>query len=134
MKRLAILALSLALVASYGSAQDSGSGDKKDPAPTPEQLQEMKRALEAQQQQIEKLKQQDAEGDKALEEMQKQVQDQQKQVQDQLKQTEAAAKQTEAAATAAAQAAEAAKANQFQAPSDMNLEKPGVYKASLSKS
>jgi len=140
MKRLAILALALALVAGNASAQDA-SGTSKDPAPTPAQLEEMKRALEAQQKQLEKLKQEAAERDKALQEMQKQVEDQQKQVQDQLKQTEAAAKQTEAAAkqteaaaNAAAQAAEAAKANAYQAPDDMNLEKPGVYKASLSKS
>jgi hypothetical protein len=134
MKRLAILALSLALVAAYGSAQDSGSGDKdkQDPTPTPAQLEEMKRSLEAQQKQIEKLKQEAAERDKALEEMQKQVQEQQQRVQEQLK-------QTEAAATAAKQAAEAAQsaptqAKPFQAPSDMDLEQPGVQKATLSKS
>src|SRR5262249_39322639 len=92
-------------------------------------------------QQIEKLKKEAADRDKALQEMQKAVEEQQKQVQEQLKQTEAAAKQTEAAAkqteaaaTAAAQAAEAAKANQFQAPDDLNLQKPGIYKATLSKS
>lgn len=140
MKRLALMALALALVAGNAWAQDA-SGTSKDPAPTPAQLEEMKRALAAQQEQLEKLKKEAAERDKALQEMQKQVEDQQKQVQDQLKQTEAAAKQTEAAAkqseaaaNSAAQAAEAAKANQFQAPSDMNLEKPGVYQASLSKS
>jgi hypothetical protein len=140
MKRLAILGLALALVAGNALAQDA-SGTSKDPAPSPAQLEEMKRALAAQQEQLEKLKKEAVERDKALQEMQKQVEAQQKQVQDQLKQTEAAAKQTEAAAkqteaaaTAAAQAAEAAKANQFQSPSDMNLEKPGIYKASLSKS
>jgi Skp family chaperone for outer membrane proteins len=126
MKRLAILALALAVVAGNALAQDA-SGSGKDPAPTPAQLEEMKRALAAQQEQLEKLKKEAAERDKALQEMQKQVEDQQKQVQDQLK-------QTEAAANAAAQAAEAAKANQFQSPSDMNLEKPGIYKASLSSS
>ncbi|HYX21677.1 MAG TPA: porin [Thermoanaerobaculia bacterium] len=140
MKRLAILALALALVAGIAFAQDA-SGTSRDPAPTPAQLEEMKRALAAQQEQLEKLKKEAAERDKALQEMQKQVEDQQKQVQDQLRQTEAAAKQTEAAAkqseaaaSSAAQAAEAAKANQFQAPSDMDLEKPGIYKASISKS
>lgn len=140
MKRLAILALALALVAGNAFAQDA-SGTSKDPAPTPAQLEEMKRALAAQQEQLEKLKKEAAERDKALQEMQKQVEEQQKQVQDQLKQTEAAAKQTEAAAkqseaaaTAAAQAAESAKAKQFQGPSDMNLDKPGIYKASLSSS
>ncbi len=140
MKRLAILALALALVAGNAFAQDA-SGSGKDPAPTPAQLEEMKRALAAQQEQLEKLKKEAAERDKALQEMQKQVEEQQKQVQDQLKQTEAAAKQTEAAAkqteaaaNAAAQAAEAAKANQFQGPADQNLEKPGVYQASLNKS
>jgi uncharacterized membrane-anchored protein YhcB (DUF1043 family) len=141
MKRLAILALALALVGGNALAQDANDAKGKESAPTPAQLEEMKRSLEAQQQQIEKLKAEAAERDKALQEMQKHVEDQQKQVQEQLKQTEAAAKQTEAAAKqteaaadAAAQAAEAAKASQFQAPSDMNLEKPGVYKASLSKS
>ena len=127
MKRLATLALAIALASGYGFAQDSSGGDKKDPTPTPEQLQEMKRSLEAQQQQIEKLKKEAADRDKALEEMQKQVQDQQKQVQEQLS-------QTEAAAVAATQAAEAAKASRRQAPEDLDLEKPGIYKASLNKS
>jgi len=126
MKRLAILGLALALVAGNALAQDA-SGTSKDPAPTPAQLEEMKRALEVQQQQIEKLKKEAAERDKALEEMQKSVQDQQKQVQEQLK-------QTEEAAVAAAQAAEAAKASQRQAPDDVNLAKPGIYKASINKS
>jgi peptidoglycan hydrolase CwlO-like protein len=136
MKRLAILALSLALVATYGSAQESGSGDKQDPTPTPAQLEEMKRSLEAQQKEIERLKQEAREGDRALEEMQKQVQDQQRHVQDQLKQTEAAAQ----AADAAAKAAEAAKSQPVrQAPEDMNLQpatagQPGVYNASIAKS
>ncbi len=127
MKRLAVLVLALALVAGYGFAQDSSGGDKKEPTPTPEQLQEMKRSLEAQQQQIEKLKKEAADRDKALEEMQQRVQDQQKQVQEQLS-------QTEAAAVAATQAAEAARASQRQAPSDQNLDAPGIYKASLNKS
>jgi hypothetical protein len=137
MKRLAILALSLALVAAYGSAQDSGSGDKQDPTPTPAQLEEMKKSLEAQQKQIEKLKQEAAERDKSLEEMQKQVQEQQQKVQDQLKQAEAAATSANAAA---AKATEAAKSQPPRsAPEDMNLEpatagKPGVYNASVSKS
>ena len=140
MKRLAILALALALVAGNASAQDA-SGTGKDPAPTPAQLEEMKRALAAQQEQLEKLKKEAAERDQALQEMQKQVEQQQKQVQDQLKQTEAAAKQTEAAAQqsaaaaeAATKAAEAANRPQRSAPDDMNLDKPGIYKASLSKS
>jgi len=135
MKRLAILALSLALVAAYGSAQDSGSGDKdkQDPTPTPAQLEEMKRSLEAQQKQIERLKQEAAERDKALEEMQKQVQEQQQKVQDQLKQAEAAATAAKQAAEAAAQNAPA-QTKPFQAPSDMDLEQPGVQKATLSKS
>jgi hypothetical protein len=134
MKRLAVLALSLALVAAYGSAQDSGSGDKdkQDPAPTPAQLEEMKKSLEAQQKQIERLKQEAAERDKALEEMQKQVLDQQQKVQDQLK-------QAQDAATAAKQAAQAAQAapvqgKPFSAPADMDLEQPGVQKASLARS
>lgn len=127
MKRLALLALALALVAGPATAQDSAAGTQKEPTPTPEQLQEMKRALEAQQQQIEKLKQEAAERDKALEQMQQQVQDQQKQVQEQLS-------QTEAAAVAAAQAAEAAKSQQRRAMDDQNLDKPGIYKASLSPS
>ena len=126
MKRLALLALALALVAGNASAQDA-SGTSKDPAPTPAQLEEMKRSLEAQQKQIEKLKQEAAERDKALQEMQKAVEEQQKQVQEQLKQTEAAAE-------AATKAADVAKANSFQTPDDQNLQKPGVYKASLSKS
>jgi hypothetical protein len=135
MKRLAILALSLALVAAYGSAQDSGSGDKdkQDPTPTPAQLEEMKRSLEAQQKQIERLKQEAAERDKALEEMQKQVQDQQQKVQDQLKQAEAAAQAASAAAAQATEAAQTAPSNKFQAPSDMNLEQPGMQKAALSQ-
>ncbi|MGE5414292.1 MAG: porin, partial [Syntrophomonadaceae bacterium] len=130
MKRrtLPALVLALALVAGNASAQDSGDQAKKEPTPTPAQLEEMKRSLEAQQKQIEKLKQEAAERDKALQDMQKQVESQQKQVQEQLQ-------QTEAAASAAAQAAEsAAKAQQRQAPSDMNLDKPGIYKASLNKS
>lgn len=139
MKRLAVLALSLALVAAYGSAQDSGSGDKdkQEPAPTPAQLEEMKRSLEAQQKQIERLKQEAAERDKALEEMQKQVQEQQQKVQDQLRQAEAAAS---AASAAAAQAAESAKTQPArQATEDMNLQpatadKPGIVNASVSKS
>jgi len=126
MKRLAIATLVLALAAAYGSAQDSSSGTKQDPPPTPAQLEEMKKSLEAQQKQIEKLKAEAAERDKALQEMQKAVEDQQKQVQDQLK-------QTEAAATAAAEAAKAAQTSVR--PEDMNLQKtPGVYNASLAKS
>jgi hypothetical protein len=137
MKRLAILALSLALVAAYGSAQDSGSGDKdkQDSTPTPAQLEEMKKSLEAQQKQIEKLKQEAAERDKSLEEMQKQVQEQQQKVQDQLKQAEAAATAANASAAKAAEAAQSQPARQAQ--QDMNLQpatadKPGVQKASLS--
>ena len=122
MKRLAILALSLALVAAYGSAQDSGSGDKdkQDPTPTPAQLEEMKKSLEAQQKQIEKLKQEAAERDKSLEEMQKQVQEQQQKVQDQLKQAEAAATAANASAAKAAEAAQSQPARS--APEDMNLQ------------
>ncbi|HTR03518.1 MAG TPA: hypothetical protein VMN82_10020 [Thermoanaerobaculia bacterium] len=128
MKRLAIATLVLALAAAYGSAQDSSSGSKQDPPPTPAQLEEMKKSLEAQQKQIEKLKAEAAERDKALQDMQKAVEGQQKQVQDQLK-------QTEAAATAAAQAAEAAKSQPVSPrPADMNLERPGLYNASLAKS
>ncbi len=127
MKRLAILALALALVGGNALAQDANDAKGKEPAPTPAQLEEMKRSLEAQQQQIEKLKAEAAERDKALEEMQKSVQDQQKQVQEQLQQTEAAAE-------AATRAADVAKSSQRQAPDDLNLDKPGIYKASLSKS
>jgi Skp family chaperone for outer membrane proteins len=126
MKRLATLGLALALVASNALAQDA-SGTGKDPAPTPAQLEEMRRALAAQQEQLEKLKQEAAERDKALQEMQKQVEEQQKQVQDQLKQTEAAAE-------AATRAAETAKTQPRAGFADQDLEKPGVYKASLSKS
>lgn len=119
MKKLTTLALLLALAGVPALAQDSGGGDRK-PTPTPAQLEEMKRALEAQQQQIEKLKQEAAERDKALEQMQKQVKEQ--------------LEQTEAAATAATQAAEVAKSRQRPAPDDQNLEKPGIYKAALSPS
>ncbi len=125
MKRLALLALALALVAGNAAAQDASGAKSNEPAPTPAQLEEMKRSLEAQQQQIEKLKKEAAERDKALEDMQKSVQDQQKQVQEQLKQTEAAAE-------AATRAADVAKAQAR--PEDLNLDKPGVVKASLSKS
>lgn len=119
MKKLTTLALLLALAGVPALAQDSGGAGKK-PTPTPAQLEEMKRALEAQQQQIEKLKQEAAERDRALEQMQKQVKEQ--------------LEQTEAAATAATQAAEAAKSSQRPAYSDQNLEKPGIYKAALSPS
>ncbi len=129
MKRRTLLALALALAFAVGnaSAQDTGGDTRKEPTPTPAQLEEMKRSLEAQQKQIEKLKQEAAERDRALQDMQKQVEDQQKQVQQQLQQTEAAAE-------AATRAADAAKASQRQAPDDQNLEKPGIYKASLSPS
>jgi hypothetical protein len=129
MKRRTLLALALALafVAGNASAQDSGDQAKKEPTPTPAQLEEMKRSLEAQQKQIEKLKQEAADRDKALQDMQKQVEDQQKQVQEQLHQTEAAAE-------AATRAAEAAKAQPRPGFSDQDLEKPGIYKASLSAS
>jgi hypothetical protein len=136
MKRLAILALSLGLLAGYGSAQDSGSGakEKQDPTPTPAQLEEMKKTLEAQQKEIERLKQEALEGDKALENMQKQVQEQQQKVQDQLKQAEEAASAANAAAAKATEASKTQPAAQRQAPDDMNLDKPGVVKATLSKS
>ena len=126
-RRPLALALVLAFVAGKALAQDSTDPAKKEPTPTPAQLEEMKRSLETQQKQIEKLKQEAAERDKALEEMQKQVQDQQRQVQEQLKQTKAAAE-------AATRAAEAAKSQPHLGPDDQNLEKPGVYKASLSAS
>ena len=110
MKKLATLALLFAMLSGRALAQDAADGTKKEP--TPAQLEQMKRALEAQQQQIEKLKKEAAERDKALDEMQKQVQDQ-------LNQTQAAA----ASAAASARTAEAAQAQ----------EKPGFYTASLTK-
>ena len=115
MKKLATLALLLATLSGRALAQDAADGTKKEP--TPAQLEQMKRALEAQQQQIEKLKQEAAERDKALEQMQKQVTDQ-------LSQTEAAA------AAAAASAQKAQQAQDVQAAQD----KSGVYAASLDKS
>ena len=122
MKKLATLALLLAMLSGRAFAQDA-TDSKKDSNPTPAQLQEMKRALEAQQQQIEKLKQEAAERDKALELMQKQVQDQ-------LNQTEAAAAK---AAQAAESAQSSAQAAQVAAPVELP-EKPGLFPASLSKS
>src|SRR5450631_3157306 len=109
MKKLATLALLFAMLSGRALAQDAADGTKKEP--TPAQLEQMKRALETQQQQIEKLKQEAAERDKALDQMQKQVQDQ-------LNQTQAAA----AAAAASAKTVEAVQ------------EKPGIYAASLTKS
>jgi len=120
MKKLATLALLLAMLSGRAFAQDA-TDSKKDP--TPAQLQEMKRALEAQQQQIEKLKQEAAERDKALEQMQKQVQDQ-------LNQTEAAAARAKDAAESAQTSAQAA-----QVPPPVALpEKPGLFNASLANS
>jgi hypothetical protein len=134
MKRLAILTLSLALAAAYGSAQDSKSGDPQEPNPTPSQLEEMKKSLEAQQKEIERLRQQAAERKKALAEMEKQVQEQEQKVQGQLQQAEDAAT---AAKAAAAQATDAARTQPVrQAPEDMNLQPAaaGMAKVTLNKS
>ncbi|HEY1434538.1 MAG TPA: hypothetical protein VGG65_04135 [Thermoanaerobaculia bacterium] len=107
MKKLATLALLLGMLSGRAFAQDAADSAKKDP--TPAQLQEMKRALEAQQQQIEKLKQEAAERDKALEQMQKLVQEQ-------LTQTEEAAKKAEQAAQSAQTSAQAAQTSVVELP------------------
>ncbi len=113
MKKLTTLALSLLLLVSGRAfAQDS-----QQPAndPTIDQLKEMKKSLEEQQQQIQKLKQEAEQRDEALRQMQKKVQDQL----DQAQAAQAAAAQAQAAQPLAAPAL---------------AEKPGIYPASVQKS
>jgi hypothetical protein len=119
MKRLATLALSLALLSGRALGQEATDGSKKDP--TIQQLEQMKRDLEAQQKEIEKLKGEAAQRNEDLLKMQEKVQDQL----DQAQAAQAKAAQAAQTATKAAQTAQAA---------NTQAEKPGFYPASLGKS
>ena len=73
MKRLTTLALSLVLLSGRALAQDATDESKKDPT---QRLEEMKRDLELQQQQIKKLEAEAAQRDEELRQMQARVQKQ----------------------------------------------------------
>jgi hypothetical protein len=119
MKRLATLALSLALLSGRALGQNATDGSKKDP--TIQQLEEMKRDLEAQQKEIEKLKGEASQRDEELRKMQERVQKQ-------LDDAQAAAAQSQAAAAQSQAAAARSQASPAQA------DKAGFYPASLKKS
>lgn len=70
MRKLAALTISFALSSACALAQDSTPKE-----PTLDQLQEMKRALEAQQQEIEELKQEAQQAEQELQQMQRQIQE-----------------------------------------------------------
>jgi hypothetical protein len=75
MKKLVVVALGLLLLSARGLAQDATNGSNEDSdAAVARRLEELKKAIEAQRQQIEKLEKEAAERDRALQEMRKQVQ------------------------------------------------------------
>src|ERR1700730_9554173 len=73
MRRLATLALTLALMSVHALAQDPAADAPKNPSV--DELQEMKRALEEQQKKIEKLKQDAQKAEEELRQMQRQVEE-----------------------------------------------------------